>query len=85
MAICGYPIVDGSPCHNFPRQGKKYCWMHDGTPKKNERLKAENAKLKEALQEISDTEDLRFAFGFGYDLNIDTLAKQALKGESDGK
>ena len=52
---------------------------------KRKNLEAENAKLKEALQEISDTEDLRFAFGFGYDLNIDTLAKQALKGESDGK
>lgn len=40
----------------------------------------ENDRLKEALQEISDTEDFRLAAGSGYDINIDTLAKKAMKG-----
>jgi len=77
MVICGYPIVDGSPCHNFPRQGKKYCWMHDGTPKKNERLQAEIAKLKEYTETHMHTiEDVDTAYINGW-----TDAEQALTGE----
>ena len=62
MAICGYPIVNGSPCHNFPRQGKKYCWMHDGTPKKNELLQEEIKVAEErralASFNLSKTEEV---------------------------
>jgi len=49
---CEFP-VNGKDythkCGNFARKGKDFCWMHDGTPKKSERLQAENAKLKEQL------------------------------------
>jgi len=47
---CNHRVSFGSTtryCGNYARKGKDFCWMHDGTPKKSERLQAENAKLKE--------------------------------------
>jgi len=49
----------GWTCGNLARKGKDYCWMHDGTPKKSERLQAENTKLKE---ELKGKDELLFAY-----------------------
>ena len=83
MAICGYPIVDGSPCHNFPRQGKKYCWMHDGTPKKNERLQAENERLKAKIEIAHKhlTGDDPYGYATKHTIIAIMALKQALTGE----
>jgi len=43
----------GWTCGNLARKGKDFCWRHDGTPKKSERLEAENTKLKEELSEAN--------------------------------
>ena len=44
-------------------------------------LRAKNRRLKEALEEISDAQDVRATAGHGYDATIDLMAKQALKGK----
>ena len=49
----------GWTCSNLARKGKDYCWRHDGTPKKSERLQAENTKLKE---ELKGKDELLFAY-----------------------
>lgn len=49
---CNYPIRPGWRCGNIVRRGKNKCWMHDGTPKKSERLQAKNERLKKALERI---------------------------------
>ena len=43
--------------------------------------RVENDKLKEVLQEISNTEDFRKRAGSGYDAKIDILAKKTMKGQ----
>ena len=42
----------GWTCSNLARKGKDYCWRHDGTPKKSERLQAENVTFKEFIRHV---------------------------------
>jgi hypothetical protein len=44
--ICQKKLRFGN-CLNLARKGQEFCWRHDGTPTKVERLEAEIAKLKD--------------------------------------
>jgi len=92
---CNHRVSFGSTtryCGNYARKGKDFCWMHDGTPKKSERLQAANATLKEAILSVPISEYAE-AQRDGCDANgawdcfIQALHEwkdHALKGESNG-
>jgi len=81
---CEFP-VNGKDythkCGNFARKGKDFCWMHDGTPKKSERLQAENAKLKE---EYGEAENQIKEYQAEIAALEDKIEAYSNQGESDG-